>query len=120
MLATSLHLLIDLATLVLLAGGVALGLSGALGVLRFPDFYTRIHAAGITDTLSAGMIIGGLMLQAGWTLVSVKLGLILLFLWVTSPVASHALARAAHQLGLAPLSNSPASGEPSSNSTSNT
>lgn len=118
MVAILLHLLLDLATLVLLAGGVALGLSGALGVLRLPDFYTRIHAAGVTDTLSAGMIIGGLMLQAGWSLISVKLGLILLFLWVTSPVASHALARAAHQLGLVPAAVP--TGEPSSNSTSNT
>ncbi|MGD9298752.1 MAG: monovalent cation/H(+) antiporter subunit G, partial [Thiohalocapsa sp.] len=56
---------------------------------------TRLHAAGVTDTLSAGMILAGLMLQAGFTLVTVKLLFILIFLWYTSPVASHALARAA-------------------------
>jgi multicomponent Na+:H+ antiporter subunit G len=96
------ELALDLLTLILLSGGVALGISGALGVIRFPDFYTRVHAAGVTDTLSAGMILGGLMLQAGLTLVTVKLAFVLLFLWYTSPAASHALARAAMLAGLRP------------------
>ncbi|NCA70345.1 MAG: sodium:proton antiporter [Sphingobacteriia bacterium] len=95
-------LLWDLLTTVLLAGGVFLGVSGAWGMIRFPDFYTRIHAVGVTDTLSAGLILGGLMLQSGFTLVTVKLVFILLFLWHTSPAASHALARAARQDGLQP------------------
>lgn len=95
-------LLLDLLTLAMLLGGVFLGISGAVGVLRFPDFYTRIHAAGVTDTLSAGMILGGLMLQSGLTLVTMKLVFILLFLWITSPVASHALARAAMHSGWRP------------------
>ncbi|MGD2019492.1 MAG: monovalent cation/H(+) antiporter subunit G [Thiohalocapsa sp.] len=88
-------LLLDLLSMALLIGGVFLSISGAVGVIRFPDFYTRLHAAGVTDTLSAGMILAGLMLQAGFTLVTVKLLFILIFLWYTSPVASHALARAA-------------------------
>jgi multicomponent Na+:H+ antiporter subunit G len=95
-------ILLDLVTLSLLLGGVFLGISGAWGVIRFPDFYTRVHAAGVTDTLSAGMILGGLMLQSGFTLVTVKLAFILLFLWHTSPAASHALARAAMHAGLQP------------------
>jgi len=73
-----------------------------VGVIRFPDFYTRVHAAGVTDTLSAGMILGGLMLQSGFTLVTLKLLFILLFLWHTSPAASHALARAAIHAGWRP------------------
>ena len=85
---------------IFLMGGVFLGLSGALGVVRFPDFYTRLHAASVTDTLCAALILGGLMLQAGWGLVSAKLFLILLFLWYTSPASSHALVRAAHHMGL--------------------
>jgi multicomponent Na+:H+ antiporter subunit G len=96
-------LLLDLLSIALLIGGVFLGISGAVGVIRFPDFFTRLHAAGVTDTLSAGMILVALMLQAGFTLVSVKLLFILLFLWYTSPVASHALARAAIHTGARPI-----------------
>ena len=87
--------LIDLLSWLILLGGVAFALIGSVGLLRMPDFYTRLHAAGITDTLGAGLILLGLMLQAGWTLVSVKLLLILGFLWCTSPIATHALSRAA-------------------------
>ncbi len=105
-------LLLDLLSMALLIGGVFLGISGAVGVIRFPDFYTRVHAAGVTDTLSAGMILAGLMLQAGFTLVTVKLAFILLFLWLTSPVASHALARAATHTGAKPVTAR--SGEPPS------
>jgi multicomponent Na+:H+ antiporter subunit G len=95
-------LLLDFISLALLIGGVFLGISGAIGVIRFPDFYTRLHAAGVTDTLSAGMILSALMVQAGFSLISVKLLFILLFLWYTSPVASHALARAAMHTGARP------------------
>jgi multicomponent Na+:H+ antiporter subunit G len=87
--------LIDLLSWLALLGGVAFALIGSVGLLRMPDFYTRLHAAGITDTLGAALIVLGLALQAGWTLVSVKLLLILIFLWFTSPIATHALARAA-------------------------
>jgi multicomponent Na+:H+ antiporter subunit G len=87
--------LIDLLSWLILLGGVAFALIGSVGLLRMPDFYTRLHAAGITDTLGAGLILLGLMLQAGWTLISVKLLLILIFLWLTSPIATHALSRAA-------------------------
>lgn len=87
--------LIDLLSWLILLGGVAFALIGSVGLLRMPDFYTRLHAAGITDTLGAALIVLGLMLQAGWTLVSVKLLLILIFLWFTGPIATHALSRAA-------------------------
>jgi multicomponent Na+:H+ antiporter subunit G len=95
-------LLLDALTLILLLGGVFLGISGAIGVIRFPDFFTRLHAAGVTDTLSAGLILSALMLQAGPTLISVKLLFVLLLLWYTSPVASHAVALAAMHSGLRP------------------
>ncbi len=88
-------LLVDLLGWLALLGGVAFALIGSVGLMRMPDFYTRLHAAGITDTLGAGLILLGLMLQAGWTLASVKLLLILIFLWFTSPIATHALSRAA-------------------------
>lgn len=83
--------------------GAFLILSGGVGVLRFPDFFTRMHAAGVTETLATTLILFGLMLIAGWNIVSFKLVLILLFIMITSPVASHALAKAALHGKLQPL-----------------
>lgn len=83
-----------LSWLLLLAGGV-FGIIGGLGLLRFPDFYARMHAAGLTETLCAICIIFGLVLQAGISLLALKLLLILMFLLFTAPTATHALARAA-------------------------
>ncbi len=73
--------------------------------MRFPDFYTRMHAAGVTDTLAAAMILIGLMLQNPEALVTLKLLLILLMTIFISPVASHALAKAALRTDLVPLSD---------------
>jgi len=87
---------------VLLLSGCALGLIGGIGILRFPDFYTRMHAAGVTDTLCAGLFFAGLMLQFGMTLASAKLLLIFLFMLFTCPTASHALAKSARHGGLKP------------------
>lgn len=78
----------------LLAGG-AFGVIGGIGLLRFPDFYTRLHAAGVTETLCAILIVLGLVLQSGFSLLTIKLVLILVFLLFTAPTATHALARAA-------------------------
>ncbi|GAA4095721.1 monovalent cation/H(+) antiporter subunit G [Zhongshania borealis] len=78
----------------LLLMGSVLIFTGALGVLRFPDIYSRMHAAGVTETLATTLLLVGLMLLAGWTLVLLKLVMILLFILFTSPTASHALAKA--------------------------
>lgn len=94
---------IDALSWFFLLTGAFLGISGAVGMIRFPDFYSRVHAASVTDTLCALFIIFGLMLQAGLTLISVKLGIILLLLWFTAPVASHALVKAAYKTGSRPL-----------------
>ncbi|MGQ9424445.1 monovalent cation/H(+) antiporter subunit G [Gilvimarinus sp. F26214L] len=85
-----------------LALGSFLILTGGVGVLRFPDFYTRMHAAGITETLATGLILVGLMLLAGWSLELAKLTMILLFVLLTSPTASHALAKSARHGKLTP------------------
>ena len=87
---------------VFLTLGCAFGLIGAWGLLRFPDFYTRMHASGITDTGAASLIFIGLMFQFGWTLASVKLLLILLFMLFTCPTGAHALARTAQLNKLRP------------------
>jgi len=79
-----------------------LGIIGGIGIHRFPDFYSRQHATGITDTLCAMLILLGLGLQAGMSLAALKLALIFLFLFLTSPTASHALASAAMHSGLKP------------------
>ena len=94
---------VDLASWALLLVGSAFAVTGGIGVLRLPDFYTRLHGAGVTDTLGAGLILAGLMLQAGFTLVTVKLILILVFVFFTGPTATHALAKAAMGSGLKPL-----------------
>jgi len=94
---------IDIASWALLAAGGLFCIVGAVGLLRMPDFYTRMHAASVTDTLGAGLILLGLILQAGWTLVAAKLVMIGLLIFFTSPAATHALARAALGRGLQPL-----------------
>ncbi len=94
---------LDIASAALMLTGAVFLMAGALGMLRLPDFYTRMHAAGVTDTLGAEMIIIGLMLQSGWSLVTVKLALLGLFVFLTSPTATHATANAAYKSGLKPL-----------------
>jgi len=81
-------------------------LIGGIGILRFPDVFTRMHAASITDTMGAGALLLGLTIQAGPTLVAVKLILILVFLFFTSPTSSFALAHAALSSGVEPILDS--------------
>jgi len=97
------NIFVDTLSTVLLIGGGFFVIVGGIGILRLPDVYTRLHAASVTDTLGVILIVAGLMVQAGWTLITVKLLLILLFLLFTSPVASHALARAALSDGVKPI-----------------
>ena len=86
-----------------IAAGSVFVLIGGIGLIRLPDFYTRIHAAGITDTMGAGLILLGLALQSGLGLVTLKLLLFFVFLIFTSPTATHALAKAALHGKLRPL-----------------
>ena len=88
---------------VCLVGGGFFCIVGAVGMVRMPDFYTRIHAASVIETLGAGLILFGLMLQAGLTLVAVKLLMVGVLIFFASPTATHALARAAMVRGLKPL-----------------
>jgi multicomponent Na+:H+ antiporter subunit G len=92
------------------AGGI-LVLIGALGLIRMPDVFTRLHAASVVDGLGAGAILLGLMLLAGLTLVTVKLVFLLLFFGLLNPVATHAVARAALHAGTRPLLADDADGE---------
>lgn len=97
-------LLVDIASWALLLTGSFIIVVGGIGLVRLPDFYSRGHAAGMTDTLGAGLVILGLMVEAGWSLNLARLFFILLFLFFTSPTASHALGHAALFSGLKPWS----------------
>ncbi|MEQ8745571.1 monovalent cation/H(+) antiporter subunit G [Pyruvatibacter sp.] len=97
------EMLLDIATGILLAGGSFFLLVGSIGVIRLPDFYTRMHAAGVTDTLGAELMLLAMMLQSGFSLVTVKLIAIGFFMFFTSPTSTHAVANAAWTAGLRPL-----------------
>ena len=87
--------LILAASWLLLTTGSAFVVIGAVGIVRMPDIYTRLHAASLIETLGGGCLLAGLMLQAGLTLVALKLAIILLLFLFTAPVAMHAIAQAA-------------------------
>ena len=83
----------------LILGGLFFFFTGTLGLLRFPDVYTRLHAAGKCDTLGAQLMLLGLAMVNGWNLVSIKLLLIVVFLNLANPTATHAMIRAAMNSG---------------------
>lgn len=92
---------LDAASWILLLSGTAFCVIGGVGMIRMPDFYTRSHAASLTDTLGAGLILVGLGLQAGLTLVTVKLIFVIGLLYVTSPTSAHAMMKSAYAHGVA-------------------
>ena len=89
------HLALDILSWLAIVAGLFFMLVGSIGVLRMPDVYTRLHAAGMTDTLGAGFLILGMCFQTGFTLLTLRLLLVYAFLLFTSPIGTHALARAA-------------------------
>lgn len=95
-------LALDVFSWIFLVLGGACVLIGGIGGLRLPNFYTRIHAASLTDTMGTILIFVGLILQAGLTLATLKLFAIMLFLLLTGPTATYALANAALLSGFKP------------------
>ena len=85
----------NIACITLVSFGLFFLLMGAIGILRFPDFYTRMHAAGKCDTLGSLLIVAGLAFYNGVSIGSAKIILIAVFIFLTSPTATHAIARAA-------------------------
>ncbi len=83
--------------------GIVSVVIGALGLIRLPDVYSRIHAAGIIDTAGVTFFILGMICLSGWSLVTVKLVLIGVFLFFTSPISGHAIAKVALECGIKPL-----------------
>lgn len=90
-----LNSILELSSWFLLGCGSLLILIGGIGIMRMPDVFCRMHASSITDTMGAMLVISGLALQNGWDLNLVKLLLIIVFLLLTTPVSTHALAKAA-------------------------
>ena len=95
-------IVVEITSWLFILAGALLGIAGGIGIHRFHDFYSRLHAVGITDTLCAAMFLIGLMLQTGVSIASLKLLLIFIFLFFSSPTATHALANAALLGGLKP------------------
>lgn len=91
---------LDALSFICLVSGALFCAIGGFGLVRLPDLYTRTHAATITDTLGAGLVLLGLMIQGGLSNVTIKLIMVLLFIYFTSPVAGHALVKAAFASGL--------------------
>jgi len=107
------EMIADIVSWIFLIPGCALLVVGALGILRLPDVFARMHAAGIIDTLGIGLIVLGLTFQAGWTLLTMKLLFVLAFVFFTSPTTTHALARAALHGGVKPIVDDGKGGESS-------
>lgn len=107
------EVVLDVLSWFCLVTGCFFGVTGAVGLYRFPDFYTRLHANSITETLCAGLILFGLALQANSAIMVIKLILIFLVMAYTGPTAAHALAKSARRENLEPVT---AQGEASSTS----
>lgn len=96
-------IVIEILTWFFLICGSFFSIVGGIGIVRLPEFFSRLHGGGITDTLGAGLIVTGLLFQGGLSLTTVKLLMILFFLLVTSPTSCHALAKSALVQGLKPV-----------------
>ena len=109
--------IMNFVSIVLITTGLVFFLGAAIGMIRFPDFYCRMHAAGKGDTLSTLLILGGIALQqfdtlaAGEFVFFAKIMIICLFIFTTSPTATHQLIRAGYEVGLPPWTKSPAGTE---------
>ena len=97
------QLLVTMFSGIFIVCGVVALLIGSLGLLRLPDVYCRIHAVGMIDTAGASFIILGMIIHEGFSLVSLKLVLIGIFLFFTSPIATHAVAQVAYKSGVVPV-----------------
>tara|TARA_B100000700_G_C14946208_1_gene809310 strand:+ start:166 stop:525 length:360 start_codon:yes stop_codon:yes gene_type:complete len=91
-------------TWVLVLSGAAFVIVGSLGILRLPDFWARLHAASVIESAGAILMLMGMSLWSGVALITIKLLMILIFLFVTGPTATHAIANAAMVSGLKPNS----------------
>lgn len=99
------------ATIIFILLGAFFLFIGSVGVIRLPDFFSRSHATSKSDTLGIMLIIAGMICYEGFSLNSLKLMIILIFIALTNPVASHALTRAAFKVGIKPWFNGKTRGD---------
>ncbi|MDA7551246.1 monovalent cation/H(+) antiporter subunit G [Rhodobacteraceae bacterium] len=99
------QLFIEILSWALISAGSFFVIVGAIGVYRFPDFWTRLHAASVAESAGVILLLTGKMVQAGWGLIAVKLLIIGVFLFITGPTSTHAVANAALVSGLRPKSS---------------
>ena len=115
--------MMDMLLLVLSGLSIAIGvialLIGSLGLIKLPDVYCRIHAVGMIDTAGTSFIILGMIIYQGFSLVSFKLALIGVFLFFTSPIATHAVAQVAHKMGVKPVGRSLVEATPAKKASTN-
>lgn len=93
---------LDVLSWIAIVGGLFFMIVGTVGMLRMPDVFTRMHAAGMTDTMGAGLLVLGMALQTPIGLTLTRLLFVYLFLTFTSPISSHAVSRAALASGVVP------------------
>ncbi len=103
----SLGLIQQLAGGLFMVVGLLFMFLGSLGILRLPDFYSRTHAASKVDTVGIMVVLLGIAILEGFTINTAKIGLAIVFLTLTNPVAAHALARAAMRHGFKPWQRKP-------------
>ncbi len=94
--------IINVLTVMLLLIGAFFMLAGTIGFVRFPDFYSRMHATGKCDTLGEGLMLVALIIYGGATFVSVKILFLIMFILLANPTSTHAIAKAAYDVGLEP------------------
>jgi multicomponent Na+:H+ antiporter subunit G len=92
----------DFISIILIVTGVFFFIVSTIGILRLPDVYTRLHAAAKADTLGAGLTLLGVALYLGFSPKSLKLLLIIGFIWLTNPTAAHLIGRSAYQANIKP------------------
>jgi multicomponent Na+:H+ antiporter subunit G len=95
--------ILELASWAFVLTGSFFTVVGALGLVRMPDVFTRMHAASVTDTVGVGFLIAGMCLQAGFSLITLKLLFVLALFLFTAPVVTHALAQACLHEGVEPI-----------------
>ncbi|PKM79241.1 MAG: cation:proton antiporter [Firmicutes bacterium HGW-Firmicutes-13] len=97
---------LEIIAFIILLCGLFFFMVGVLGLLRLPDVYTRLHATTKCDTLGIGLILFSLILYQGFTAASVKLAIIIIFIWLSNPTAAHAIAKAAYSVDIPMVSGS--------------
>lgn len=88
-------MIVDIISCIFIGIGLFFVITGSLGILRMPNFFCRLHPAGVTDAAGAPMILIGLMIKSGFTILSLKMFILMVLIIITSPTACYALAKAA-------------------------